>query len=346
MTDDIAQVRDVIMAGTAARSAFDYLLAHAQAADFALVCRDTATAKVVEFQLRGDPRSAFAAEAAPKHVNYCICAPVLAGHPGLDDAAARRFIAVGSTKPGEFCTHIGTVEDARAVLDFLREQHSWPEHRHAQRFLSETFRSITPEHLLRAAERLVDGFANHAFGPSRKFDLLFNDYSLAPKAVFGVAASEALGFPVGPENFSGGEDTTCFRILRKHGYAIVEKGQAEILHRALVNDEDRTWSEGKLKLVAHLRRERGTGLASAKREQFRARHGRLFCERCSMDPAEAYGDAGEACIEIHHREMRVADMSEMHRTTLDDLQCLCANCHRVTHRELKAKIEAAEGHHG
>ncbi|MBR0749340.1 hypothetical protein JQ582_35970 [Bradyrhizobium japonicum] len=28
-------------------------------------------------------------------------------------------------------------------------------------------------------------------------------------------------------------------------------------------------------------------------------------------------------------------MAEGHKPTLDDLQCLCANCHRVAHRLLK-----------
>jgi predicted HNH restriction endonuclease len=31
-------------------------------------------------------------------------------------------------------------------------------------------------------------------------------------------------------------------------------------------------------------------------------------------------------------------MGEQHKTTLDQLRCLCANCHRVLHRKLKAQI--------
>lgn len=342
VVDEIAEVRAVIVAGSPARSTFDYLLAHARAADFDLVCRVAGAVKAVEFQVRGERRNPFAAQAARRHINFYMRGPILAEHPGLYEAAAQHFVAADPNKRSEFRTHLEMVDEARAMLDFLRDQDAWPRHRHAQRFLSEAFQQVTGEHLLRAAERLADGFTDHGFGPSNKFDLLFNGHRLPPKAVFGVAASEALGFPVGPENFSGGESTTCFRILRAHGYAIVAKGDSDSVDPALVSDEDRSWAEGKLKLVAHFRRERGAGLASAKRDQFRARNGRLYCERCEMDPAEMYGVLGEACIEVHHRDTHVAAMDERHRTRLDDLQCLCANCHRVTHRELKATLVPAK----
>jgi predicted HNH restriction endonuclease len=59
-----------------------------------------------------------------------------------------------------------------------------------------------------------------------------------------------------------------------------------------------------------------------------------------MDPVEAYGgEHGEACIEVHHHSVHIVDMVEEHRTKLEDLQCLCANCHRVVHRLLKLEID-------
>lgn len=88
--------------------------------------------------------------------------------------------------------------------------------------------------------------------------------------------------------------------------------------------------------MTHLKRERGHGLSEAKKARFRARHGRLFCERCELDPVEYFeGVDGEAVIEVHHHKVSVADMSEGHQTELDDLQCLCANCHRFVHRRMK-----------
>lgn len=100
-------------------------------------------------------------------------------------------------------------------------------------------------------------------------------------------------------------------------------------------DEERTWIEGNPTIAVHLKRERQPGLAAKKRAQFIYDYGRLTCESCGLDPAAVYGeDIGSACIEIHHHRTHVADMEPGHMTSLDDLQCLCANCHRVLHRAL------------
>jgi predicted HNH restriction endonuclease len=97
--------------------------------------------------------------------------------------------------------------------------------------------------------------------------------------------------------------------------------------------------EGRPKLMQHLRRERAAGLASAKKASFIREHGKLFCELCSMDPVATYGEFdGPACIEVHHHSIQVENMGENHRTKLKDLQCLCANCHRIVHRQLKEAL--------
>ena len=54
-----------------------------------------------------------------------------------------------------------------------------------------------------------------------------------------------------------------------------------------------------------------------------------------------YGaELGDACIEVHHQVMQMADMPPGYRSRLEELTCLCANCHRVTHRELKREEES------
>ena len=59
-----------------------------------------------------------------------------------------------------------------------------------------------------------------------------------------------------------------------------------------------------------------------------------------MDPVEVYSGAhGVVCIEVHHHLVQVESMTDTHRTKLEDLQCLCANCHRVVHRLLKLEID-------
>ena len=66
------------------------------------------------------------------------------------------------------------------------------------------FDLVTAEHVWRAVQRLVSGRVDHAFGRSRGYDVLADGGSrLAPKAVFGLAASEVFGFEVGPKHFKG-----------------------------------------------------------------------------------------------------------------------------------------------
>lgn len=101
-------------------------------------------------------------------------------------------------------------------------------------------------------------------------------------------------------------------------------------------DPDLAAAEGQPKLVAHLRRERKPALAAAKRRAMKDHLGHLQCERCGVVPSEALGPHGDDVIEVHHAGTLVADMAAGHVTQLADLICLCANCHRIVHRELAA----------
>lgn len=212
--------------------------------------------------------------------------------------------------------------------------------RSAERLPAEDLHRVTAEQVWNAIEKLRDPRLEHPFGPSTDFDLVTNEGErFPPKAVFGLAASEALGFAVQPKHFSAGLGTPCFRVLEAAGYKIVSKDETVPTPSIPYSDEDREWAEGKPKLAAHLRRERASGLAQAKKDQFVRLHSRLTCERCGMDPVEVYGlPEGAACMEVHHHSVQVEEMSETHRTRLEDLKCLCANCHRVVHRLLKLGI--------
>lgn len=342
MDERVGVVRGVFDTRSTAIAAFDLLLAHALAARFVPVPR-LGRVKSVELQLPDRRLNPFSLQAGPRHVNFYLRRPILGEHPGLFSRAVKRYGPVPANRLDEYRVHIRTVADAEDVLAFLRDEAAWPAQRSDRRFTAETFFPLTAWHLLTAARRLADGLSGHGYGPSTDYDMLFEGGRLAPKAVFGIAASAALGFPVRPENFQGGEGTICFRFLRRCGYEVVAKGATTTSDPAFLSDEDRSWAEGRLRLVAHLRRERGPGLSAAKREAFRAEHGRLFCERCGMEPVAVFGSVlGEACIEVHHEATHVADMADGHRTGLDDLRCLCANCHRVTHRELREREPAEE----
>lgn len=200
--------------------------------------------------------------------------------------------------------------------------------------------SAKPHHVWWAVQQLLAGAVQHGFDESTDYDLITDDgRRLPPKAVFGVALAHALGTEITPSHFTAGLGSPCFRLLEAAGYRIVDKGAIRG-DADSQNPEDEggpEWTEGSSKLVTHLRRERGRGLAHAKKADFRERNGgRLYCERCLTDPVELYGNEhGEACIEVHHASVQVAHMPEGAITRLEDLQCLCANCHRLVHRLLR-----------
>jgi hypothetical protein len=202
------------------------------------------------------------------------------------------------------------------------------------RLPAEELRKVTAEHIFNAVQRLCTGFKDHQFDESTHYDLIA-EMRLDPKAAFGVAATEALGFEVLPGHFSGGIGTPCFRALEDAGYLIVPKGQAVADEVLVLPPEEREWIEGQPKLIAHLKKERAPGVAKAKKARFLREHGKLYCERCDLDPIAQYGEHGDACIEVHHEATTVADMGEGHKTRLEDVRCFCANCHRVEHRRLR-----------
>lgn len=204
---------------------------------------------------------------------------------------------------------------------------------------------VTAEHLWNAVERFRTGSIDHGFDDSTNYDLLLQDGSrLPPKAVFGIALSEALGFKAAPKHFSAGVGTPCFLSLEAAGYLIVPKNSSQIGagDQSLPESADPEWFEGTPTVRLHLQRERASGLRKAKMAEFRRKHGgKLFCERCGTDPVDEYKSRhAEACIEVHHRKTQVADMAEGHKTLLEDLACLCANCHRLEHRLLRLEVQA------
>ena len=214
------------------------------------------------------------------------------------------------------------------LAEVLRLRPVRADFRSEERLSAQLLSHVNAEYVWRAVERLLAG-ESHVFGPSSDFDLIADDGTrLPPKAVFGLAASEALKREVLPRHFTGGIGTPCFNALERAGYKIVAKSASLPDAVVPVTPEDREWTEGRPRLVRHLKKERGAGLSCAKKERFLREHGRLFCERCGFRPDQSYEEAGDACIEVHHRETHVEQMAEGHRTVLEDLECLCANCHR------------------
>ncbi|WP_243350740.1 MULTISPECIES: HNH endonuclease [Gammaproteobacteria] len=212
--------------------------------------------------------------------------------------------------------------------------------RRHERLPAELIKQATPDLIFASVAALLGG-TPHGFGESTDYDLITDEgMRLPPKAVFGHALSLALNREIFPKHFSAGEDSLCFRLLREAGYRIFPKGkmQPEVAETDFDQNEPppEVYPEGAQALRQHISRERKPAAVRAKKADFIRKHGRLFCERCHTDPVEIFGsEHGEACIEIHHARIQVGDMPVDHMTRLEDLQCLCANCHRFVHRLLR-----------
>jgi HNH endonuclease len=87
-------------------------------------------------------------------------------------------------------------------------------------------------------------------------------------------------------------------------------------------------SEGLLKLVSHLRRERDIKLVQRKKKSAQV-DGKVICEVCKFDFEKRYGALGSGFCEVHHKR----SLAEGERiSSLDDLAILCSNCHRMIHK--------------
>jgi len=210
----------------------------------------------------------------------------------------------------------------------------------SERFRSAVLAMVSPEQIWLAVQGLQNGsLERHPFGESTDFDLITDDgQRLPPKAVFGIALSMMLEIPVEPKHFSGGEESPCFRILRAAGFQVIPKDESTPHNELEIGEAE--WAEGRQLIRSHVVRERASGLAKAKKAQFIRLNGVLKCEQCGLVPTEHYSTTlAESCIEVHHARQLVSEMSAVHKTKLEDLQCLCANCHRLVHRQMRERTQ-------
>ncbi len=100
------------------------------------------------------------------------------------------------------------------------------------------------------------------------------------------------------------------------------------------NNEDLTgeFPEGKIVERTHKARERNSQVISLAKEKFKKHNGRLFCQVCGFDFEKVYGDIGKDFIEGHHT-IAVSEMTPEHKTKVEDIAMLCANCHRMVHKK-------------
>lgn len=93
-----------------------------------------------------------------------------------------------------------------------------------------------------------------------------------------------------------------------------------------------THKEGTLKPILSSRYERNSEL----RKETINIHG-LICQVCDFDFSQTYGELGKDYIEVHHLIPISNFNSEHHVNPKTEMAVLCANCHRMMHRN-RSKI--------
>jgi len=129
----------------------------------------------------------------------------------------------------------------------------------------------------------------------------------------------------------GNIDDLIFDIWQRFiGHFIPAEQQSVSTTVALINElatfnPDLTVTEGELRLVAHLVKERNRKIVKEKKQQA-LNNNSLLCEVCAFSFSDTYNSN---FIECHHRTPIA--QAGVRETTLDDLALVCANCHRMLH---------------
>jgi predicted Mrr-cat superfamily restriction endonuclease len=89
-------------------------------------------------------------------------------------------------------------------------------------FVSGVPEGITREDVEKAILDFQQGVP-HGFGKSTFYDLVYDEKRFPPKAILGLAARRVAGRLLEPDEFSGGEKSRCFKVLRDLGFEIGSK---------------------------------------------------------------------------------------------------------------------------
>lgn len=90
--------------------------------------------------------------------------------------------------------------------------------------------------------------------------------------------------------------------------------------------------EGKIVERTHKVRERNSKVVKIAKANFIKKHGKLFCQVCSFDFHEKYGNIGVGFIEGHHT-IAVSEMTPNYKTKPEEIAMLCSNCHKMVHKK-------------
>lgn len=70
--------------------------------------------------------------------------------------------------------------------------------------------------------------SHYKYQQSSTYDLKYGLELFAPKVIFGFAAAKVINRPLFSDEFSGGNSTPCFEILKKLGFEIIDKAVPDV----------------------------------------------------------------------------------------------------------------------
>jgi len=200
---------------------------------------------------------------------------------------------------------------------------------------SEIPEGITKQDVLKALHD-IDNDVKHKFAASTKYDLVHNNRRYPPKAVVGLAARRILGADLGPSDFTGGEGSRCFRVLRGLGFRIELKD--ETLFQPTADYDELVYRTMQLRQLRGAAKPKGnqtpetiTGSSTQFERDPAVRAWVLNqadgkCELCgSKGPFQT--DEGDFFLEVHH----VVPLAEDGPDVIENAVALCPNCHRRCH---------------
>jgi hypothetical protein len=129
------------------------------------------------------------------------------------------FEDVEEGKTRELRLRIRNTQDAELVIEHVLS--AWGGIGNGRRGIPD---DITRQDVEQAIADLRAGKAPNRFGESVHWDLEFEGELFPPKRVLGVAARRVAGRVLTPNDFQGGEESKCHRILEELGFLIVPKG--------------------------------------------------------------------------------------------------------------------------
>ena len=117
-------------------------------------------------------------------------------------------------------------------------------------------------------------------------------------------------------------------------------------HKVYVYTEQDMITEGNRFLTINNVRKRSQSLRQAAIEHYKQQNGKIYCDVCGFCFEEAYGDIGKDFIEIHHIKPLYQYSNEGFKAyipeAIEKVRPLCANCHRMIHRNPKRPMSIEE----